>query len=238
VGLLALVSAVLAVMVVGLLRSHAVILRALHDAGITLDDGAGRSASGARGEPTSRPDPEQRRDPVPSARHGRIGAVDLMGVTPEGDAIAVAIVGGGRRTLLAFLSSGCLTCRDFWDAFADPSHRSVAGPDTQLVVVTRGADAESASTVAQLADPDLVVVMSSEGFEDYGVPVAPYFLVVDGTEDRVVAEGATSSFDQLASLLKKATADARPIARTRRELLGRPLLGGSSSDRAARERGE
>src|SRR5689334_488563 len=108
---LAVVMALLVVLVAGLLRSHAEILRTLHDAGLAHDPAAPdapaprRRAGAAPAVPPSGPSPE---------------ASDLSGVTPYGDAVAVGVVGATEPTLLAFLSSGCLTCREFWETFADP----------------------------------------------------------------------------------------------------------------------
>ena len=44
--------------------------------------------------------------------------VDIAGETPDHDAVSIAIVGAKHLTLLAFLTSSCSTCLDFWDAFA------------------------------------------------------------------------------------------------------------------------
>ena len=217
---LVVVVALLVVMVVGLLRSHAEILRALHDLGVNLEeDPATPGTFDVR---------ERRHDdmpaalagvsgPVPSAG-GLVGAHDLMGVSPEGDGVAVAVTAVRTPTLLAFLSSGCATCLDFWDAFADEANRSIGGADCELVLVTKGPESESPAAVAKLAPPDLVCVMSDHAFEDYGVPVAPYFVLVDAS-GTVIGEGVAPSFEQLQSLLEKAVAD-RGHRRSRREVLG------------------
>lgn len=224
----------LAVLVVGLLRSHAEILRALHDLGINLEDGA----------PTSGPRTfelgSRSADAVAAASVGdhatRIGesglaipsegplgsAHDVMGASPHGDGVAISMAATSGLTLLSFLSSGCATCLDFWAAFGETSNRRVAGPDARLVVVTKGPDAESPGAVAELAHPELDVVMSTEAFEDYSVPVAPYFVLVDGPGSRIVGEGAAASFGQLRSLMDKALADGGygPAGqRTRRDVL-------------------
>ncbi len=234
VVVLTVVVLLLAMLVVGLLRSHAEILRALHDLGVNLEDGAPE-----RGPRTfelgSRSDDAVARAAV-GDRVARIGenglaipaegplgnAHDLMGVTPSGDAAAIAVKGSERFTLLAFLSTGCATCLDFWDAFRDPGNRQVGGPGTELVVITRGPDAESPAAVAELADPALNTLLSSEAYDDYSVPVAPYFVLVDGPGQRIVGEGAAASFDQLRSLISKALADGGYGSggqRSRRDLL-------------------
>ncbi len=229
----------LAVLVVGLLRSHAEILRALHDLGVNLEDGAPQGG-------TKTFDLQTRAAALSSANRGvaapgtaaedRVGengmavpeagplgtAHDLMGVTTRGDGAAISVNGTSGLTLLAFLSSGCATCLDFWEAFREPAKRQVGGSNTRLVVLTKGPDSESPASVASLADPELTMLMSSEAFDDYSVPVAPYFVLVDGASSQVIGEGAAASYDQLSSLMSKALADGGHglgAQRSRREVL-------------------
>jgi hypothetical protein len=229
----------LAVLVVGLLRSHAEILRALHDLGVNLEDGAPQGgtktfdlrtradalSSANRGvAPPGTPAAERISDQgMAIPEDGPLGnAHDLMGVTPRGDAAAISVHGTDGLTLLAFLTSGCASCMDFWDAFRDPANRAVGGPSTSLVVLTKGPDAESPASVATLADPDLVTLMSTEAFDDYSVPIAPYFVLVDGSAGAVIGEGAAASVEQLSSLMSKALNDAgygMGASRSRREVL-------------------
>jgi hypothetical protein len=214
---------------VGLLRSHAEILRALHDLGVNLEDGAPDGDRNRTFELGRRPragaDGAERigESGLATPSDGPLGdAHDLMGLTPAGDAAAIAVTATPQLTLLAFLSTGCATCLDFWDAFGDPRNRDVAGRGSALVVVTKGPEAESPSSVAGLAHPELNTLMSSEAYDDYSVPVAPYFVLVEGSAGRIVGEGAAASFDQLRSLLSKALADGgygESGRRSRRDLL-------------------
>lgn len=193
VAVLVAVVAVLAVLVISLLRSHAEILRALHDLGVSLDPGS----EGVFHPTTPRPT-----DPRP----GPLGTVhELRGVTPEGEA-AVMSVSGAEPVLLAFLTSGCGTCRGFWEVFASGDRQRIGGIEFRVVAVTRGPEAESPAAVAELTRGDLAVLMSTEAYEDYGVPVAPFFVLIAG--GRIVGEGAASSWDQLRGLLARAVADA------------------------------
>lgn len=225
---------VLAVLVVGLLRSHAEILRALHDLGVNLEDGApeGRNRTFELG---TRPRSGVASPDTPVAERvgesglaspvdGPLGdAHDLMGVTPTGDAAAISVRDTGTITLLAFLTSGCASCLDFWEAFEDPRNQRIAGRDSNLVVLTKGPEAESPGAIAELAHPELNVLLSSEAYDDYSVPIAPYFVLIDGAESRIIGEGAAASFDQLSSLLSKALTDSgRGLGarRSRRALLG------------------
>jgi len=174
----------LIVLVAGLLRSHAEILRRL----------------GPPGEDAAPPAPAEavtrRRGTPPSA---------IAGASPIGDALALDLAGSGgagEPTLLAFLTSGCATCQGFWETLSEP--RLPAGVRT--VIVTRGADAESPSRIRQLAPDGIPVVMSSEAWRDYGIPGAPYFVLADA---EIRGEGAASSWPALASLVSDAIEDQR-----------------------------
>ena len=142
VGGLALVVALLGVLVVGLLRSHAEILRALHELGVGLDpDGTHAHPDAAMAVP-----------PPPLDGVEAVGRdLDIVGVTVDGAPRQVGVAGGSRRTLVAFLSSSCLTCRTFWDEFSDPELVVPAG--ARLVIVTKGPEAESPSAISELAPP-------------------------------------------------------------------------------------
>lgn len=236
VVLLGVVVALLTVMVVSLLRSHAEILRALHDLGVDLDPStpvdAARSARAVRAaqlgaspvgtDPTEEA-PFVTRDGVPGpADLLGTSAQDLLGLDPRGDAIAVGVTTDTRRTLLAFLTTGCTTCRMFWSAFT--SGVEMPAPDIRLVVVTQGEEAESPAAVAALAPDDVTVVMSTDAWEDYGVQMAPYFALVERGE--IIGEGAAATWPQVVDLLGRALVDTgRALApsgggrRSRRALL-------------------
>ncbi len=148
--------AILALLVAGLLRSHAEILRQLHELGARRD----------------RPIHDRPVDAPVELRPAPIGAPaahDLVGETPDGEAIALGVAGAGHHTLLAFLSSGCATCHEFWQAFASPGRLGLL-PGTRLVAVTRGVEAESVTAVRAVAPPNLTVVMSTQGWNDYARP--------------------------------------------------------------------
>ena len=199
---------VLAVLVVGLLRSHAEILRSLHDLG-----------AGEGGNHDSHSTPRVRSD-LAQPRTGSIDAVDVAGARPGGGAGKVTLV-GPQSTLLAFMSSGCSTCAGFWEAFAT----GVDLPDesTRLVIVTRGPDRESESAILRLAPEQHQVLMSSEAWEDYDVPVSPYFVMVDGG-GTVVGDGAAANWTQLTKLMNDAMADQRSSGhRARHERIDRDL---------------
>jgi hypothetical protein len=167
---------ILVVLVAGLLRSHAEILRRLGP-----DDVAA---------------PQERR---PSDTH----AVAISGQTLDGDPVKLDFEGGaGAPTLLAFLSSGCSVCHGFWQGLGEARLPA----SVQTLIVTQAANRESPSRLRELAPDGVPVVMSKTAWKDYAIPGAPYFVLVDSA---IRGEGAASSWEALASLLRDAIEDAR-----------------------------
>ena len=199
---LAITTALLCIIVLGLLRSHAEILRVLHQLGANLEEG---HAGGAQlfdlrdGPPRVGAGMAQPSDVPLSIAH------DLRGRTPAGDAAALGVTMGGEATLLAFLSSGCEVCGGFWDELRAGSTLS-NGLDARVVAVTRGPANESPGRVGELAGDAVLTLMSDDAYEDYQVPVAPYFVLISPS-GRVVGEGAAKSWKQLGGLLDRAVAD-------------------------------
>jgi hypothetical protein len=178
----------LVVLVAGLLRSHAEILRRI----------------GPAGDDARSPLPE----PPPAARRGEQAIpAALVGVTPDGDPVTLAFDGvRSRPTLLAFLTTGCATCGAFWDSLGE--QRLPAG--LQTVIVTHGSERERPARLRELAPDRVPVVMSSQAWSDYGVPGSPYFVLVDGV---IRGEGVAGTWDGLASLVGDAIEDEREAAR-------------------------
>ena len=169
----------LSVLVAGLLRSHAEILKALHElgAGLELD--------------TSGPVPVT----VEGVRRPRRSAgetpTSLSGETLDGDVLALSLL--GQDTLIAFLSSGCTTCQEFWGAFRDDV-RDVPG-GARLVVVTRGPDEESPSALRDRQPAVVPVLMSDEVWDAFEVPGSPYFAYVDGSSLQDLVDLAGESWE-------------------------------------------
>lgn len=191
---------VLAVLVAGLLRSHAVILRRLHDLGTTVDPDDATDPDTAV---SSRPATDNLDLPQPpTVPEGRMAA-DLSGVGPRGEARAIRVAGTARDTILVFLSSGCTTCHRFWEDL-----RTVGvDDDPRVIVVTRGADAESPTAIADVAPRELPVVMSSEAWTAYEVPGSPYVVHVDGPSGRVRGEGTGPDWQQVRRMLRQGAGD-------------------------------
>jgi hypothetical protein len=178
----------LVVLVVGLLRSHAEILRRL---GPARDDEAAGEL-----EPSL---------PSPPPRSGVREGHDVVGTTLAGDAVKLGLGRDAPPTLLAFLSSGCLTCERFWgDLRLNRAPRELP-PSVRIMPVTKDASEESPSRLAELAGESVPVIMSSAAWSDYGAPGAPYFVYVEGGD--VHGEGSATSWQQITALLRDAIAD-------------------------------
>ena len=183
----------LAVLVAGLLRSHAEILKALHDlgAGLELDRADGGpvpvTIEGVR-------TPRTTGSPAPEA---------VTGSTLDGESVVVPL-GAGTPTLLAFLSSGCTTCQAFWEAFAAPTVQVPGG--ARLLVVSKDLSEESPSALSSRAPAHVPLVTSSGAWEDFGVPGSPYFVLVDGA-GRIVGEGSAATWPAVATLMGQAHDD-------------------------------
>ena len=203
VSALTVVVILLTVIVLGLLRSHGEMLRAFNELGVTFGHDGADTTSALLPDPQRKPVPHASERVVEGTGDGTVH--DISGTTPRGGSLAVGLVNRNERTLLAFLTSGCTTCKNFWDAFRnDPAlPRSV----DRLVIVTRSNDEESPAALVNLAPERHAVIMSSDAWNDYGVPVSPYFVLVDGPTGTIEGEGAASTWTQVGSLLGRAEAD-------------------------------
>ena len=141
-------------------------------------------------------------------------AADLAGRTPDGGAVHLAVTERATTT----------RCWPSCPAGASPAASSGTSSPPEppticpastpgSVAVTKGPDDESESTVRSLAPPTIPTVMSSEAWEDFGVPVAPYFILVDGPTGSVVGEGAATSWSHVRELLQRAMDDNQSAAR-------------------------
>lgn len=236
----------------GLLRSHADILRALHRLGAGVGDpaapGGAGSATAAAGHDPAGHDPAAgpggRRSPAPllmgpplPGERSSTTAPDVAGVTPSGDARSVRVTGVEHRTLLAFLSSGCATCAGIWEELADPVGAGLPA-DVRVVAVTKGPELEISGEVARRAPDGLLVLMSTGAWGDYEVPGSPFFVLIDGPAGRRAGEGVANRLFQVAELVRRATVDGgapagpgEPGAREATGRAGEPA-GGRTRSRA------
>jgi len=204
-----LILGLLAVIVVALLRSHAEILRRLPEPDRDATDDVHDDT------PVVLPDTPSIPQHLPTPRRRPTEAHDISGTTLEADPVVVTMV-SGADTVLAFLSTGCLTCRTFWDGLRPEVRRPLPG-DARVVVVVKDPAFESPSKLRELAPPGIrdavTVVQSSRAWEDFGVAMSPYFCFVDGRTGAVRSEGSAMTWDQVASLLRDALLDEEVAAR-------------------------
>ncbi|MCJ7436153.1 MAG: hypothetical protein MUP97_00090 [Acidimicrobiia bacterium] len=195
VALLAVVVTLLAVLVAGLLRGQGEILRSLRGLGAGLDADPAVATQQAVVVPRT------------EARGAPRETPDVVGVSPTGDAISIAVSGAPHATLVAFLTSTCTMCAEFWSAFADATHHPVPG-DARVVIVTKGEEAESSARLRPLAPAGVPVVMSSPTWDAYDAEFAPHFAYVDGPSAQIVGEGFAATWDEMVAMVRKARADA------------------------------
>ncbi|REK18405.1 MAG: hypothetical protein DWQ40_08555 [Actinobacteria bacterium] len=192
---LGLVILFLGLLVVSLLKTQAEIVRRLDSLGIKLDE-ADSSA------PISL---------TPPAR-SRTATSDIAGVDPSGDPVVKSLHVGNDPVLLAFLSTTCTSCSEFWESFDDDS-MMLHEARYRVLVVTLGASEESPTRAANLSRGSVDVVMSSEAWADFEVPGAPYFAVVDPQSREVIGEGSAADMRALLTFLGDAAGDRRWDAR-------------------------
>ena len=223
VALLAVVVGLLAVVVVGLLRTNAEVLRALERLGVDVDGddgptlGAGldragldragldrsSAAGGLDGAATGRRVGGQ---PAAQARTGR-PAPDLVGATLDRGQQVLRVAGTRHDTLLLFLSSGCLTCRSFWDALREQPGLGLPSR-VRVVAVAKDLAEESPSSLAELVPTaGASTLLSTQAWADYEVPGSPYVVLVEGASGRVAGEGTGATWDQVGGMLAQATGD-------------------------------
>jgi len=175
--------ALVVVFVVGLLRSHAEILRRL----------AAVEGEGADG------------GAVPERMVGAsTDAFDIVGETLTGDSVKVRLGAGSPTTLLAFLSSGCAACGPLWESL-DRDARIPAG--ARLVIVAKGPEQESMTSLRELAPRAREVLMSTAAWGDYAVPASPHFVLVDGGSGQIAGRGTAGSWEQIVSMVERAVSD-------------------------------
>lgn len=188
---LAVVVALLGILVVGLLRSHADILRQLESIGAGLEGGSHDHSSQIT---------LTRRDSA------GVASRQVTGVTPDGEPVVLSLGAGSDPTLVAFLSTTCSSCTPFWDGLQS-SVMHFGGHRHRVVIVTLGESEESPTRAQSMAQPEVDVVMSSSTWNEFEVPGAPYFVLLEPDTGRVVGEGSAMTFESLEEFLSDATND-------------------------------
>lgn len=190
---LAVVVGLLGILVVGLLRSHADILRRLESIGAGLEGGAH--------------DHDVSSQITLTRKSGALVADRrISGITPDGESVALSLSAGEDPTLLAFLSTTCSSCTPFWDGLESSAMR-FDGHRHRVVVVTLGESEESPTRAQSLARPGVDVVMSSSAWSEFEVPGAPYFILLEPGTSRIIGEGSAMTYESLTEFLTDATND-------------------------------
>jgi hypothetical protein len=191
------------VYIVALLRSHADILRRLS---LLEENGPPAAVTETAGTPR------------PAALEGE-RATEIAGVTLDG---APASIDAGGGILLAFLTSGCASCRPFWEDLGNPD--AVAALGARVAIVAHDADSESITRLRELAPAGVELIMASSAWRDYAIPSSPHFVLLDGAGG-IAGRGAAIGWQQLVSIVGDARADAGDAAGPRAR---------TTSERAAR----
>jgi hypothetical protein len=128
--------------------------------------------------------------------------VDISGVALDGRACRVPVRDTGQWSLLLFLSADCLGCEVFWEAVRDPVGRGLSQREAVIVVIRARQDP---SLIGRLAEGASVpVVVTDAAWSVYRVQGPPFFVLVDGVANLVVAEGVAWAVDQLAGHVRHA----------------------------------
>lgn len=196
----------LTVLVAGLLRSHADILRTLDRLG--AGEGAIPSVGSSLGlGPTRR-------------STGQAPTDVISGLTLDGEARSIALTESRGFVLAAFLSSGCSTCKAFWSSFG--RELNLPHPDIRPVIVTKDAAEESASDLRSLAPGDIPMILSSDTWDAFRVPGTPYFQLIDVTDGAVLGEGSAANWSRLLEMIRRSLGDddaSTELRRSTRERL-------------------
>lgn len=135
-----------------------------------------------------------------------IEGVDFDGEGLGGEPVTVRIHGVRENTILIFLTSGCLTCRNIWLALSE-LERSPLPEGTRVFAVAKDREEESIPRLRKLASPQANLVLSNAAWEAYEIPGSPYFVYVEGETGKILGEGSAESWPQIVSLLEEALED-------------------------------
>ena len=150
---------------------------------------------------------------VPSASSDswpRRPAADLAGVSPEGQRLEVRLADHGPLVLLAFLTTHCDGCDEFW-AGPDEATAVTLPASVSTLVVTKGPETVDPAEVIRLASGrgGTPVIMSDEAWADYQVMGYPFFVLVDASDRCVVGETVGFGWADIADMIHSAIGERR-----------------------------
>jgi hypothetical protein len=195
VGALTVVVSVLALFVLGLLRSHAEIRSRIREL-----ESSPRTAPPSE-PPTFAPGLVEAPDEMPDTQITRIEGVDS-------DLEPATVVLRELPTtylLVAFLSTGCLTCLDIWrdmiEAGEDSQRVTAGGEAAAVILILKSSEYENLGKARALAnETSAQVLFSADAWNELEVPGSPYFALLRNTDGSVVGAGSAQSWEQLKSL--------------------------------------
>jgi hypothetical protein len=133
-------------------------------------------------------------------------APDISGVRPSGSRLEAPIDGFDQLVLLAFLTTRCDGCDEFWRGLRDDERVELPG-SVSTVVVTRGPGTLSPAGVEQVAAGinRVPVIMSDGAWTDYRVTGYPFFVLVDAPTRMVIGETVGFGWTDVISMIGAAT---------------------------------
>ena len=166
---------------------------------------AGRTSS-SEGGPLSDPGFVAGLRPIPSGVVGTPSpwpASDIVGVSPAGTPVEARMGQFGGLVLLAFLTTRCDGCEEFWRGLGDGDRTDLPG-SVSTVVVTKGPATTAPAAVEQVADgiTRVPVIMSDEAWTDYRVTGYPFFVLVDAPTRAVVGETVGFGWPDVISMIR------------------------------------
>jgi hypothetical protein len=171
------------------------------------DETSRTSSSSPKGGPLSDPGFVAGLRPIPSGAVGAPSAwpaTDIVGVSPAGNPVEARIGQFGGLVLLAFLTTRCDGCEEFWRGLADSDRTDLPG-SVSTVVVTKGPATTAPAAVEQVAAGITVpVIMSDEAWTDYRVTGYPFFVLVDALARTVIGETVGFGWSDVISMIRTA----------------------------------
>jgi hypothetical protein len=171
-------------LVAGLLRSHAETLRSLHD--LTAH---GAHTAAQAGDDIVLPE-ILRPHPIAGEALDRSPVVFDPARRPD--------------VLLAFLDSGCSTCRPLFEGMK-ASESTHLPASSELVIVAKDRHEESIGRLRKLVPEWASLILAGAAWRDYGIPGSPYFIHVRGGE--ILGHGTAKTWPAALSFAEDAATD-------------------------------